>query len=730
MPRVLLIAVRFHDGRYHGAGDWPPSPARLFQALVAGAACGRALTEADKAALAWLETLDAPLVATPTVRNGQGFKNYVPNNDLDAVGGDPRRIGGIRAPKMIKPRLFDATNGLLYAWNFEGNGTAENHARIVCKIAERLYQLGRGVDMAWAWGEVLDENEIEARLARHGGVLHRPSKDGAGSPLLCPQDGSLTSLEARFDANRERLTKIGNGTKVQRLFSQAPKPRFVSIAYDSPPRRFLFDLRATTPDAPFVPWPFTRVAALVMHLRDRAAKRLQNALPKEEAKIDRVLIGRNAAEADKAARVRIVPLPSIGHQQADHAIRRVLVDIPPNCPLRADDLAWAFSGLDGEIDPETGEILSVLVPTEDHEMLTHYGINDAEQDAFRLWRTVTPAALPVMRPLGKIGGGTRARSEAKTAFEVGQALRHVGIMTKVNTTRVQREPFERKGERAEAFTVPERFAARGLHHVEVAFAEAVRGPLIIGDGRYMGLGLMAPVKDVWRDVMVFSLPPETGVAVADAAALLRAVRRALMALSRNADGAVPRLFSGHEADGAPASSGRHEHVFLAGGDLDGDGRIDRLIVAAPWACDRSAQCRREDRAQFDRVVSSLEEVRAGKLGIIALGLPATSATGDALIGPACVWESRTLYRPTRHASRGKEPAAALLRDVIAECERRGLPRPEVELLELTAGPNGGGIAARLRLRFAVAVEGPIMLGCDSHRGGGLFAAVDKRSHAG
>jgi CRISPR-associated protein Csb1 len=38
MPGVLLIAVHFHDGRYHGAGDWPPAPARLFQALVAGAA--------------------------------------------------------------------------------------------------------------------------------------------------------------------------------------------------------------------------------------------------------------------------------------------------------------------------------------------------------------------------------------------------------------------------------------------------------------------------------------------------------------------------------------------------------------------------------------------------------------------------------------------------------------------------------------------------------------------
>jgi CRISPR-associated protein Csb2 len=61
-------------------------------------------------------------------------------------------------------------------------------------------------------------------------------------------------------------------------------------------------------------------------------------------------------------------------------------------------------------------------------------------------------------------------------------------------------------------------------------------------------------------------------------------------------------------------------------------------------------------------------------------------------------------------------------DLVAECGRRGLPRPEIELLGLTAGPNGGDIAADVRLRFSVVVQGPILLGRDSHFGGGLFWA--------
>lgn len=577
--------------------------------------------------------------------------------------------------------------------------------------------------MAWAWAELLDAGAVETRLARHGGVVHRPSEGETGKALLCPKKGSLASLKERYDASRTRFTHIKEGRKVQQLFSQPPKPRFARVAYDTPPRHFLFELRAVTHDESFVPWPSTQATTLVVALRDKASDRLKEALPEENGKIDRVLIGRQATEADKAARVRILPLPSIGHSHADCAIRRLLVEVPPNCPLRADDVAWAFSGLE-KVDLATGEILWNLVRTEEQGMLDHYGVGGNEQNAFRVWRTITPAALPVMRTGRGTAGAKRVAGEAKAARAVVQALRHAGVAVPVESIRVQREPFDRNGVRAGEFAMPERFAARGLHHVEIAFAQAVSGPLVIGNGRYLGLGLMAPQKDALHDVLVFSIAPETNIATADAASLLYAVRRALMALARddNDNGHVPRLFSGHEREGAPARSGGHDHVFLAADDADEEGRIDRLIVAAPWTCDRTTKGSREDRACFGDVVRTLTHVRAGRLGVLTLGPVSGLAAGDPIIGPARVWESRTRYRPTRHAGRGKDLDAAVVRDAIAECERRGLPRPEAELLGLNAGPNGGGLAARLRLRFAVAVEGPIILGRDSHRGGGLFAS--------
>jgi CRISPR-associated protein Csb2 len=746
MARTLLLFVRFHDGRYHGRPEWPPSPARLFQALVAAAANGHALRLEERVALAWLEELPPPIIASPPVRAGRGFSNYVPNNDLDAVGGDPRRIAEIRAPKFIKPLLFDASMSLLYAWQF---AQGEDQASRICGISEGLYQLGRGVDMAWAWGEIIDAVELDVRLAGHGGAVYRPAGRGAGLPLACPQRGSFESLEARFKETRKRIMTAKSGRNVQQLFSQAPKPRFALVAYDGPPRRYLFVLRETTGDAAFAPWSLTKVSNLVERLRDRAAQKLKDKLPEKVAMIDAVFIGRNAKESDKAARIRIVPLPSIGSPRVVRSIRRLLVEVPPNCPLSAEDVAWAFSDLlvSDRVCPETGEVISEtsLAPTDDLRMLRHYAIDLGKREDHRIWRTVTPAAFPPDAGRRRIdtgrlraerqasrGGATMQFEEAKESRErlneqgraaaaVVQALHHAGVSALPETIRVQREPFESRGARAETFANGTRFAKERLWHVEIEFNGPVTGPLVIGDGRYLGLGIMAPLQDAWRDTVAFQISPEAEITPAQARSLLHAVRRALMALSRDQNGQVPRVFSGHEADGRPASSGRQEHVFLAADDADEDGRIDRLIIAAPWICDRSGERpSSRDRALFDRVVSSLAEVRAGRLGVIALGGSVSLVDHDPLIGPACVWQSRTQYRATRHAGRRKDPATALVRDVITECLRRGLPRPEVEILEFSAVLNGGGLAAYARLHFATAIRGPLLLGRDSHKGGGVF----------
>ena len=65
MPDWLSIAVTFPNGRYHGH-EWPPSPARLFQALLAGVMTGRYRERWEEASpiLEWLERQPAPVIVS------------------------------------------------------------------------------------------------------------------------------------------------------------------------------------------------------------------------------------------------------------------------------------------------------------------------------------------------------------------------------------------------------------------------------------------------------------------------------------------------------------------------------------------------------------------------------------------------------------------------------------------------------------------------------------------
>ena len=729
MP-VLLISIRFYDGRYHGSGGWPPSPARLFQALVAGAARGGALSEDAALAFRWLEGLKAPAIAAPSAFAGQGFKTFVPNNDLDAVGGDPARIGALRVGKIVRPCTFDAAVPLLYAWTFEPSADTERHARAICEIAENLYQLGRGVDMAWATGDVVDEREAKSRLCGNEGMLWRPNESGDGAMLSCPRPGSLASLTERFAAMRRRFRTVGTGKKTSQLFAQAPKPDFRQVPYNSPSVFLLFEIRSADG---FWPQLLERAVGLTENVRDLAVKRLKASAwrrddPKRETLADKIFIGRVSEERDKARRIRVTPLPSIGHARTERSIRRVLVAVPPDCPIATGDIAWAFSGLP-LADPKTGEVrddTAELVAVSDDTMLAHYGI----EDAARLWRTVTPATLPERAARRRIdprrareeakSGAERVREHAAAEWAVQQVLRHAGIGASVETIRVQREPFEGKGLRAEAFAKGTRFIKERLWHVEVGFSGPITGPLLIGDGRYLGLGLMAPVRRV-KGIFAFAIM-EGLTEQAEPLGLARALRRAVMARVQESMGpraTLPAFFTGHGADGAPSRSGRHEHLAFAF-----DAPRQRLLIIAPHVLE-GRQAFKDEREQYLPILANaledFRELRAGTAGKLALTPSAMDLPDDPLLALSQTWQSLTPYRVTRHA-RLNDAAAVLEADLLLECHRAGLPRPQIEITETFTKPDAGlfGLA---KLRFHGATAGPMLLGRDRHFGGGLFVTA-------
>jgi CRISPR-associated protein Csb2 len=709
-----LIEVGLLHDRWHAVGDWPPSPFRLFQALVAGAYGGRWAAEdcaSKDAAFRWLEGLPPPRIAAPPRRPLRPVTSFVPNNDLDAVGGDPARIAEIRTAKTSTAVMLERGTCFLYAWEIENDETLACH---ICTLADRLHTFGRGVDAAFARGEVVDAPEAGARFVAHGGILSRPTASSSGGcSAPCPTDGSLDSLKVRHRATVQRFQSERDGRKVLTLFRQSPKAHARRVSYDSPPTRLLYELRRPDDLRRFRPVPQEHTMALCGAIRDAVKARLVRALPDSAASIDRFLVGTGAQAADVGRRVRIVPLPSIGGPNTSPSIRRVAVEVPPDCPVPARDLDWSFSGLD-YVDGATGEVLAALLRVSDKSMTRHYGF-DAPS---RLWRSVTPVALP--NPPGRARtGGERANAESSVAASLAAAVRHAGIEARVVDVRIQREPFQGRGVLADAFGAG-RFAGR-LRHVEVAFERPIWGPLVIGDGRFVGLGLMRPLQVPSPALRLFAVDPSGTPALEHAVDVARALRRAVMARAQAVVGArapLPPFFSGHEADGRPLRSGKHEHLYFLAEDANGDGRIDRLAVIAPHLVDRGVHPSRERLDELDRALDGFEVLRAGQAGVLHLSPLWEPDEDDRVFGRGRVWISRTPYRSTRHPHRKDDAEAAVREDILAECARRSLARPEVEVL----GARGGGAAIQTRLRFSAAVQGPILLGVGSHLGAGLFAA--------
>ena len=91
MPSHLCLSVTFLDSLFHGKGDgdkpeWPPSPMRIFQALLAGSLTGCRIKEwtTKKAdSFRWLEQSRPPIIIAPIARIESPYTLFVPNNDSD-----------------------------------------------------------------------------------------------------------------------------------------------------------------------------------------------------------------------------------------------------------------------------------------------------------------------------------------------------------------------------------------------------------------------------------------------------------------------------------------------------------------------------------------------------------------------------------------------------------------------------------------------------------------------
>lgn len=474
MP-ALSISIRFLDSRFHGA-EWPPAPARLFQALLAGARTGAAglqWSSTHQQALEWIESLSAaPSIFACPARKGQPYQIFVPNNsDKDGV---LTKTAKPLAPTLLERQNPDAPD-LVYRWPLPEIASAAPHAAALDEIAARLLALGWGLDLATATvhlSEVEDTPQgLEAFVPAPAGSMSRAA----------PQPGTLAHLEERYDAFRRRITAKG-------IDPYTRPTRFATVRYqraaDPQPRRHI-EFTLETPDGEplAIPWHQAQTVAAWL----RAACR--RALIEEDLAadwIDRYVSGHTPEHAP-GHRLSFLPLPSIGHAHSDGAIRRVLIATPPGATgqdLQALD--WLGIKL-------AGWLLTAEGATQPHAALAR--IADPKKvlpfylDEARVWQSVTPVILH--------GHNTqRGRiSLTKTDRLLRQAFEAASIPgAAIAAITFQAAPLWAGCGAAADVRTPRHLKGWPRLHVQVEFHEDQPGPILAGLGRHYGLGVFAGVK--------------------------------------------------------------------------------------------------------------------------------------------------------------------------------------------------------------------------------------------
>lgn len=472
MTQHLCISVTFLDPLFHGQGDdepeWPPSPMRLAQALMAGARTGcrgRAWTQARADALGLLAP-QPPLIVGPPALLARRCTYFVPNNDSDTVFYRQDRL----TSKVAQPHRLVGGDTVHYVWPIEPS--EDGRAQLLCEEANHLLALGWGIDQVVGRGRLLSAAEIAelpGRRWRAWGV-HRTGTQA----WRVPAEGFVANLE---DAHRSFIQRVDGGS-----YRPPRKPTcFESVHYLSstalPARAYaVFEL----PDGVgFRSERAAVVAAMARSLTCRAAKGDTHEFP---GGAEVYVAGHVATDERTPSRFTYLPLPTIGHEHADGAIRRLMIAEPFGGG--GAHASWAQQRLrNATLRDEHGEERGVLLDLwrpQSRRIVGRY-VRESKE-----WLSVTPVVIP------GLDDGKQAKAERlflKAAAQAEIPIEAIESMT------LRKAPFWPGAAHPRHYFVPEYLRGFARWHVMVRFREPVPGPLAIGAGRHVGLGVFAVSDD-------------------------------------------------------------------------------------------------------------------------------------------------------------------------------------------------------------------------------------------
>ncbi len=508
MSRHLVLSFRFLSPWFHGRGDegvpeWPPSPLRAFQAVVAAAARAGTM-RAARSALTWLERQPAPLiVATEAVESSTGYRLSVPHNAMDLVGkqwsrGDEGNAAEHRTMKNVRPSRLPDEAVVHYAWQLDDD--AEPTEPLI-SAARGVVALGWGVDLVVGDGAVVDGASLAALSSPL--KVWEPRSDGRDE-LRVPNIGTMDDLARRHEAFLSRTSLADPTLRPPAALSVFSIVRYAQRDQRPAPEVATFALMRLDSDS-FRAFDTARRGMAVSGMLRHAARAAAERSGWSEERVRSTVLGHGDGDE---ARLVLVPVPSVESRgtaaETVGAVRRVLVF---STDPRSGETRWATRALSGVdlIDEKTGEVQAVLAPTSPGDRVMRRYLTESSS-----WTTVTPMVLPGHDDPGGLREKlrhTKSAAEQKALLErlskrrealVRKALRHAGLGDELAfsaSIETREGGFIAGVERASRYAVPRHLMNSPRLHVKLTWPVKVVGPICIGRGRFSGLGLFAAMNE-------------------------------------------------------------------------------------------------------------------------------------------------------------------------------------------------------------------------------------------
>lgn len=468
--KTLCITIHFLDSQFHGQSDygseWPPSPFRLFQAMLAASArSGSILNDAFN----WLEQLSPPEILASPVRSAREWKTYVPNNDSD--------VELKKNEKVFRPMRILGRESLCYLWKIKPDD--QNIAEKLILLARRVSAFGWGIDLVAVDGKILAPADADNLIKTHSGHHWRPAV-GSRNLLRCPKPGSLYDLRSTYKSFLNRF----NGT----VYNPAQKPReFIETPYarEGAVQREVAAFKLLRPDddaEAFESFDQRKVMEVAAWVRGHLCQASQTSgFPGDSG----VFVAGHVPECNKNGktppRFSYLPVPSIGHEYADGRVRRFILAEPYGGDGRYT--RWAQRILaNAVVTDKYGVAQARLIPMFKPDSVIHHYVCEA-----RTFQTITPVILP----------GYDDMKYSKALKLVEKALEQAGFSVDdlAGSIYLQKAPFHRACFSPSSYVRPAYLMGKSAMHVKLKWKESLPGPLAIGAGRHFGLGIFAPTEE-------------------------------------------------------------------------------------------------------------------------------------------------------------------------------------------------------------------------------------------